>query len=51
MEGPDTRAILLEPAAREMGFAFFQEQNGKIWWTMNTGSGVAAVQVAGLPGG
>lgn len=51
MEGPDTRAILLEPAAREMGFAFYQEQNGKIWWTMNTGSGVGAMQVAGLPGG
>jgi uncharacterized protein YkwD len=51
MEAPDTRAILLEPAAREMGFAFFQESNGKIWWTMNTGSGVAEVQIAGLPGG
>ena len=51
MEVPDTRAILLEPAAREMGFAFYQEANGKIWWTMNTGSGVGVMQVAGLPGG
>jgi uncharacterized protein YkwD len=38
MRQPDTRAILLDPAAREMGFAWFQEQNGKIWWTLVTGA-------------
>ncbi|QYK41674.1 MAG: CAP domain-containing protein [Paracoccaceae bacterium] len=37
MAQPDTRAIVLDPAAREMGFAWFQEANGKIWWTMVTG--------------
>jgi uncharacterized protein YkwD len=41
MENPDTRVILLQPEAREMGFGLFQEKNGKIWWTLNTGSGVA----------
>ena len=34
---PDTRAILLDASAREMGFAWFQEPNGKIWWTLVTG--------------
>ncbi|MDQ2065154.1 CAP domain-containing protein [Xinfangfangia sp. CPCC 101601] len=37
MAQPDTRAIILDPAAREIGFAWFQENNGKIWWTMVTG--------------
>jgi uncharacterized protein YkwD len=41
MEDPDMRAILLQPEARDMGFGLFQEKNGKIWWTLNTGSGVA----------
>ena len=39
MEDPATRAVLLLPEARDMGFAFFQESNGKIWWTLNTGAG------------
>ena len=37
MRQPDTRAILLDPTAREMGFSWFQESNGKIWWTLVTG--------------
>jgi uncharacterized protein YkwD len=37
MENPAQRQILLEPSAQEMGFAFFQEQSGKIWWTLVTG--------------
>ncbi|EEW24920.1 CAP domain-containing protein [Rhodobacter ferrooxidans] len=35
---PDTRAIIMDPAAREIGFAWYQEPNGKIWWTMVTGT-------------
>ena len=38
MGQPDTRDIIMDPAARELGFAWFQEQNGKIWWTMVTGA-------------
>jgi uncharacterized protein YkwD len=34
----DTRDILLDPAARNMGFAWFQEPNGKIWWTYLAGT-------------
>lgn len=33
----DTRGIIMDPLAREMGFAWFQEGNGKIWWTLVTG--------------
>ncbi len=33
MDAPDTRAIILDPTARFMGIAWFQEVNGKIWWT------------------
>lgn len=36
-EGP--RAVILDRNARQMGFAFFQEPNGKIWWVLNTGVG------------
>jgi uncharacterized protein YkwD len=38
MELPDTRGVLLDPAARQMGFAWFQEAPGKIWWTLLTGA-------------
>lgn len=37
MAQPDTRAVIMDPTARELGFAWFQEDNGKIWWTMVTG--------------
>ena len=37
MGSPDTRAVILDPAARDVGFAWFQEKNGKIWWTLVTG--------------
>lgn len=38
MEQPDTRRTILSPQAQDMGFAWFQEQNGKIWWTMVMGN-------------
>ena len=37
MGTPDMRAVILDPAATELGFAWYQEPNGKIWWTMVTG--------------
>lgn len=33
----DTREVILDPAARDIGFAWYQEPNGKIWWTLVTG--------------
>jgi uncharacterized protein YkwD len=38
MAQPDTRAIVLDPTAREIGFSWWQEPNGKIWWTMVLGA-------------
>jgi uncharacterized protein YkwD len=38
MASPDTRAVILDPKARNVGFAWFQEEGGKIWWTLVTGS-------------
>ncbi|MBK1636126.1 CAP domain-containing protein [Rhodovulum adriaticum] len=37
MEQPDTRDVILDPQATHLGFSFFQEPNGKIWWTLLTG--------------
>ncbi|MGR3502139.1 CAP domain-containing protein [Pseudaestuariivita sp.] len=40
-EDPITRKVLLSPQARDLGFSWFQEDNGKIWWTLVLG-GVGA---------
>ncbi|MFN0115431.1 MAG: CAP domain-containing protein [Paracoccaceae bacterium] len=37
MGQPDTRAVILDPVARDLGFSWFQEPTGKIWWTLVTG--------------
>lgn len=37
MQQENTRAVILDPNARFMGFSWFQETAGKIWWTMNMG--------------
>lgn len=34
---PDTRNVILDPEARDLGIAWFQETGGKIWWTLVTG--------------
>jgi uncharacterized protein YkwD len=38
MEVEATRAVILDPRARNLGFSWFQEPNGKIWWTLVTGT-------------
>ena len=38
MERPDTRNVILDPNAINLGFAWHQEPNGKIWWTLVTGN-------------
>jgi len=38
MGQPDTRLVIMEPLALRMGFAWFQEPAGKIWWTLVTGT-------------
>ena len=38
MEQPDTRNVILAREADDLGLGWFQESNGKIWWTLVTGS-------------
>jgi len=38
MAAPDTRAVIMDPTARLVGFSWFQEASGKLWWTMLTGA-------------
>jgi len=38
MEARETRAMLLNPAVREIGFAWHQDADGKLWWTMTMGT-------------
>ncbi|MEP5762193.1 MAG: CAP domain-containing protein [Litoreibacter sp.] len=38
MREPTTRNVILSPLARKLGFSWHQESNGKIWWTLVTGS-------------
>lgn len=37
MAAPDTRSIILDDRARRMGFAWYQEPSGKLWWALNLG--------------
>ncbi|OWU86005.1 transmembrane protein [Oceanicola sp. 22II-s10i] len=42
MEQPDTREVVLDRRAQDLGFAWHQEPNGKIWWTLLMGGGIPA---------
>lgn len=37
MEDPGARSVILDATATNMGFAWFQENNGKIWWSLVMG--------------
>jgi len=39
MGPPNTRDVLLNGEATEMGFSWFQENSGKIWWTLVLANG------------
>lgn len=43
MSQRDTRDVILDATANEMGFSWFQEPSGKIWWTMVTGNANASM--------
>lgn len=34
MQQPDTRDVILDREANQMGFAWYQEPTGKLWWTL-----------------
>ena len=44
MEEEGTRRVILNTDATEMGFAWLQETNGKIWWTLVLGEATATPQ-------
>ncbi len=39
MQEPGPRAVIMDPKASQMGFAWHQEKGGKIWWTLEMGTG------------
>jgi len=42
MTQPDTRDVITDPRGRDLGVAFYQEEGGKIWWTLVMGDGGTA---------
>lgn len=38
MADPTTRDVILDPRAQNLGFSWYQEPSGKIWWTLITGA-------------
>jgi Cysteine-rich secretory protein family len=51
MAQADTREVLLDPSATDIGFAWFQEPSGKIWWTVVTGATGFAPAPVSVTGG
>lgn len=34
----ETRDVIMDPSATQLGFAWYQEPSGKVWWTLLTGN-------------
>ena len=47
MAEPSTRDVILDPRATNLGFSWYQEPSGKIWWTLITGGGPSAMALQG----
>jgi hypothetical protein len=50
MQSPDQRQVLLDPRVTEIGLAWYQESNGKLWWTLVTGAGGMGAAAFGTAG-
>lgn len=50
MEKPEARQVILDPRARDIGFAWHQESSGKIWWTLVMGKPEATAREGGEGG-
>jgi len=37
MQARETQEVILDPRARDLGFSWYQESSGKIWWVLVTG--------------
>lgn len=38
LERPDTKQVILDPRATAIGFAWFQEPTGRLWWVLDVAS-------------
>ncbi len=38
MQNRETRDVVMDPRATQLGMGWYQEQSGKIWWVLITGS-------------
>lgn len=45
MAQPETRAAIMDARAQDLGFSWFQEPGGKIWWTLLVGGGGGPVNI------
>ena len=43
MQNADTRNVIMNPNATDIGIGWFQEENGKIWWTLVSGNSLPPV--------
>lgn len=46
---PETREVILNPDAEDMGFAFHQDSTGKNWYTLVMGGGILEVPISPAP--
>ena len=46
MQQSETRAVILDRDAKRIGFAWYQEPAGKIWWTLSVGGAPGAGSIA-----
>lgn len=46
MEQSDTRSVILDSRATNVGFSWFQEPSGKIWWTLILGGAENGFSIA-----
>lgn len=52
MEDPGQRSVILDPEAQDIGFSWYQESNGKIWWTLVMGApGTPQIPLPNAPAG
>jgi uncharacterized protein YkwD len=48
MSLPETRDVLLDPRATQLGFSWYQEPNGKIWWCLLLGAATGIIPISPL---
>lgn len=46
MTEPETRQVILDPRATDLGVGWHQDENGKLWWAVVLGAGAGGYAVA-----